>query len=110
MDRLNITYYRILRTQLTVIPTHAPHPRIGLVSHIFTSYTISVLVAFICILKKYKSQRPQVLEFSLTQPLCAFLPISKQDIGLGDFSCIYGEMTEISGSLRESESDQVSVT
>ena len=80
----------------------------GLVSHVLSSYTIGVLVAFICILKKYKSQRPRVLEFSLTQPLCAFLLMTKQDIGLGDFSCIYGEMTEISGSSREFESDQVS--
>ena len=70
-----------------------PHLCIGLVSHILSSYVIHVLVAIICISKKYNLQRPRVLEFSLTQPLCAFLLITKQDIDLGDFSCIYGEMT-----------------
>ena len=35
-----------------------PNPHIGLVSHILSSYAINVLVAFICILKKYNTETP----------------------------------------------------
>ena len=87
------------------IPTY-----IALFSHMLSSYIISALISSTCMLTKFKSQIPRILEPSLTQPLCAFLLITKQDIDLGDFSCIYGEMTGKSASLREFKSDQVSVT
>ena len=110
VDRTNITYYWILKPQLTVIPTHAPYPHMLICFPIFELLYHQRPHLPNLYVKKNKSQIPRILAPSLTQPLCAFLLITKQDIDLGDFSCIYGEMTGKSASLREFKSDQVSVT